>query len=47
MAKGGGAVSLESYGAAVLRIARGIIFRMHAYCALFELGPRGAVAMQR
>jgi putative oxidoreductase len=47
VAKGGGAVSLESYGATVLRIALGLIFVMHAYLALFELGPRGAAAMQR
>ncbi len=47
MAKGAGAVSLESYGATVLRVALGIIFVMHAYLALFEQGPRGAVAMQR
>jgi putative oxidoreductase len=39
--------SLESYGATVLRIALGVIFVMHAYYALFELGPRGAVALLR
>jgi putative oxidoreductase len=39
--------SLESYGATVLRIALGVIFVMHAYYALFEVGPRGAVALLR
>lgn len=47
MAKADGAASLESYGATVLRIALGVIFVMHAYYALFELGPRGAVALLR
>jgi putative oxidoreductase len=48
VAKGAGAtVSLESYGATVLRIALGIIFVMHAYFALFQIGPRAAVALQR
>jgi putative oxidoreductase len=47
VAKADGAASLESYGATVLRIALGVIFVMHAYYALFELGPRGAVALLR
>ncbi|HKZ07904.1 MAG TPA: DoxX family protein [Methylomirabilota bacterium] len=47
MARADGAASLESYGATVLRIALGVIFVMHAYYALFELGPRGAVALLR
>jgi putative oxidoreductase len=47
VAKGDGAGSLESYGATVLRIALGLIFVMHAYHPLFELGPRGMVATQR
>lgn len=47
MAKGDGAASLESYGATVLRVALGVIFVMHAYYALFELGPRGAVTLLR
>ena len=46
MARADGA-SLESYGATVLRIALGVIFVMHAYYALFELGPRGAVVLLR
>lgn len=47
MARADGAASLESYGATVLRIALGVIFVMHAYHALFELGPRGAVTLLR
>jgi putative oxidoreductase len=47
VARADGAASLESYGATVLRIALGVIFVMHAYYALFELGPRGTVALLR
>lgn len=37
MAKGGAgpSVSLESYGATILRITLGVIFLMHAYLGLF------------
>lgn len=49
MAKGGAgpSVSLESYGATVLRIPLGMIFLMHAYLALVVTGPRGTAAFQR
>jgi putative oxidoreductase len=47
VARADGAASLESYGATVLRIALGVIFVMHAYHVLFELGPRGAVTLLR
>lgn len=49
MAKGGAgpSVSLESYGATILRLALGVIFLMHADLALMVMGPRGTVAFQR
>lgn len=48
MAKGGAgpSVSLESYGATILRITLGVIFLMHAYHALVVMGPRGTTAFQ-
>ena len=39
-------VSLESYGATILRITLGVIFVMHAYLALMVMGPRGTIAFQ-
>jgi len=49
LAKGGAgpSVSLESYGATVLRIPLGVIFLMHAYLALVVMGPGGTAAFQR
>jgi hypothetical protein len=49
LAKGGAgpSVSLESYGATILRMALGVIFLMHAYLALMVTGPRGALALRR
>jgi putative oxidoreductase len=38
---------MESYGATVLRLCLGSIYVMHAYAALFELGPAGVAAFQR
>ena len=48
MAKGGAgpSVSLEIYGATILRITVGVIFVMHAYLALMVMGPRGTIAFQ-
>ena len=42
-----GAYGIEQVGAAVLRIALGIIYIMHGYLALFVFGPAGTAAYQR